>query len=156
MASKYYQGKFTPKNPSKYTGNPSNIVFRSSWERALMRFCDRKDCVKKWSSETCVVPYISPVDNKYHRYFIDFQITFSTGETYLIEVKPSAQTKAPTSKRKTKRFVQEVMTYGVNQAKWEAADKYAKDRNQKFAVWTEHSLKALGIPLNVPIKRKKK
>tara|TARA_R110000765_G_scaffold9042_5_gene28595 strand:+ start:8386 stop:8736 length:351 start_codon:yes stop_codon:yes gene_type:complete len=102
-----------------------------------------------WNSEEVVVPYISPVDLKYHRYFVDFKIDFINGKTFLIEVKPKAQTLPPTSTRKTKRMLQEVMTYSVNQAKWDAASAYADKTGMEFAVWTEDSLTALGIPLSV-------
>ena len=36
-----YKGKFTPKNPQKYKGNPKNIIYRSSWERRFMSYCDK-------------------------------------------------------------------------------------------------------------------
>jgi hypothetical protein len=64
-------------------------------------------------------------------------------KTYLIEIKPESQTLPPVPpKKKTKRFIQEVMTYGKNQAKWKAATEYAKDRGWEFMILTE---KHLGI-----------
>ena len=62
-------------------------------------------------------------------------------KTYLIEIKPSAQTKPPEiPKRKTRRYIQEVFTWGKNEAKWKAAIEYAKDRGWEFKILTEHEL----------------
>lgn len=155
--NKYYQGVYTPENPDKYEGNSSNIVFRSLWEKKLMQFADRNPGVKSWSSEEIVIPYISPVDKRMHRYFMDFKIVFTNGETYLVEVKPEAQTKPPNVKRRTKRVKEQIQTYAVNQAKWASAKTFAEDRNWKFEVWTERVLKdGLGLMINVPKKYSRK
>lgn len=143
----FYKGKFKPKNPEKYSGDPTNIIYRSSWELRFMNWADEKPSVLKWRSEETVVPYVSPVDNRVHRYFVDFQIQIRTKDgllkTYLIEIKPEAQTRPPAvKKRATKRYINEVMTWGKNEAKWKAADAYAKDRGWEFIILTE---KHLGI-----------
>jgi hypothetical protein len=112
-----------------------------------MTHLDDNPNVVGWSSEEIIIPYLSPVDNRWHRYFPDFLVKSRNKqgliETIIIEVKPSSQATAPkTQKRVTQRYITEVMTYGVNQAKWKAADEYCKDRNWKFIVVTE---KELGI-----------
>lgn len=146
MARKYLQGKFTPKNPSKYKGKVANIVFRSSWERVLMLYLDSNENVVKWSSETIIVPYRSPKDEQIHRYFIDFYAEVyvpDTGQTkkVLIEVKPKSQTMPPKEpKKKTKSFVNSCITYQVNQAKWAAARKFAEINSMEFAIMTETEL----------------
>jgi hypothetical protein len=142
---KTYKGVYKPLNPSKYLGDPMNIIYRSSWERQCMLFFDRNKDIIKWGSEEIVIPYRSPLDNKLHRYFVDFVIKVKTAdgklETHLIEVKPFKQTKPPVvQKRKTKRYVNEVTTYLVNQAKWKAANDYCKDRLWKFQIITENEL----------------
>lgn len=142
---KTYKGKFTPRNPSKYMGDPSNIVYRSSWECRFMDKFDREPWVIAWSSEEIIVPYLSPVDGKWHRYFPDFvlKVKDANGKlsTWMIEVKPKKQTKPPeTPTRKTKKFITEVMTWGVNQAKWQSAENYCKDRGWKFQIFTEDQL----------------
>jgi hypothetical protein len=142
-----YSGKFNPKNPNKYLGDPTNIFWRSLWERRVMTHLDDNPNVVGWSSEEIIIPYLSPVDNRWHRYFPDFLVKSKNKqgliETIIIEVKPSSQATAPkTQKRVTQRYITEVMTYGVNQAKWKAAEEYCKDRNWKFVVVTE---KELGI-----------
>jgi hypothetical protein len=141
-----YSGKFRPSNTHKYKGDPTNIIYRSLWERKFMMWCDKNQNVLEWGSEEIVIPYISPVDNRPHRYFPDFYVRAQTKtgktEKYIIEVKPAAQTLPPKkSKRITKRYISEVKTYAVNDAKWKAAKEYCLDRRMKFMILTEHELK---------------
>ena len=140
-----YKGKFRPKSPAKYIGDPTNVIYRSLWELRLMRYFDEHPSVLGWGSEEVVIPYRSPVDNRIHRYFPDFIVKMREASgmvtTLIIEVKPDKQTKAPIKKsEKSRRYINEVLTYGVNQAKWRAAEEYCKDRNWKFKVMTEHDI----------------
>lgn len=141
-----YKGRFIPKNPQKYAGDVSNIIWRSTWERQVMNWLDLSDNVVYWSSEELVIKYYSPVDNKIHRYFPDFIVKIKKRDgkvmTHVIEVKPEYQTRQPTQKKKTKRFIEESITYVVNQSKWKAAEEFCKDRGWVFQVLTE---KHLGI-----------
>lgn len=142
---KFHQGRFKPKNPQKYMGDPTNIIYRSGWELKLMRYLDQHQSVLEWGSEELIIPYRSPIDGRVHRYFTDFivkQIN-SNGikEVVVIEVKPKAQTKPPEKKsRVTKRYINEVKTWGVNQAKWQAAEDFCKDRGWKFQIMHEDHL----------------
>jgi len=140
-----YSGKFTPKNPQKYIGDYNNIVYRSSWECKVMDWLDRNDNIISWASEELIIPYISPSDNKFHRYFPDFLVKAKTRDgkfkTILIEVKPKRQTLPPEPKKRvTKQYINEVVTYGVNQAKWKAAQEFCLDRGWEFKVMTEEHL----------------
>jgi len=110
-----------------------------------MKWCDTNPSVLEWGSETTIIPYKSPVDNRIHRYFCDFYVKIKSKDDvvtkYLIEIKPEKFTKPPAiPQKKTKRFVQEVFQYGTNQAKWKAADEYCQERGMKFLVLTEHDL----------------
>jgi hypothetical protein len=140
------KGFFKPKNPKKYNGDSTNIVYRSSWELRVMKWLDEHPKIIWWNSEELVIPYRSPVDNKMHRYFPDFIAKMRQKDglvmTYVIEIKPDSQTKMPTQKRKTKRYLQEAATYAVNQEKWRAADIFCQEHGWKFLVLTE---KHLGI-----------
>lgn len=145
MATNYKQGFFRPRNPEKYRGDSQNIVFRSGWEKRVMEWLDDNINVTQWNSEEIVIPYISPVDNRRHRYFVDFYVEAvgRNGETkvMLIEVKPKAQTQEPKKpQRKTKRYLTEVMTYGVNQAKWQAARDFCEAKGWEFKIITEQEL----------------
>jgi hypothetical protein len=140
-----YQGIFRPKNPKKYIGDPNNIVYRSSWECKIMHWFDQNDDVVSWASEELVVPYKSPIDNRFHRYFPDFIVKVKTRDgtmkTLMIEVKPKKQTIPPEPKKRvTKQYVTEVTTYGVNKAKWKAAHEYCLDRGWEFKIMTEEHL----------------
>ena len=143
--SKTLKGKYKPKNPDKYLGDPTNIIYRSSWERQCMVYFDNNPNILQWGSEEIIVPYRSPIDNRIHRYFTDFVIRAKQAngkvQTTIIEVKPKKQTQPPkTQSRKTKRYLTEVTTYLVNEAKWKAASEYCKDRNWKFQIITENEL----------------
>lgn len=141
-----YKGKYKPKHPSKYKGDFTNIVYRSMWERHCFKWCDENPAVKSWSSEEVVIPYFYEVDKKYHRYFMDLKITFKNGQTILVEIKPDKETKPPEFKgRKTKRYINEGLTYVKNMNKWAAAQNYAADRGWGFQIWTEHTLEQMGI-----------
>ena len=140
-----YKGRYSPSYPRKYKGNPSNIIYRSLWERKFMVYCDLNENILEWGSEEIVIPYRSPIDNRVHRYFPDFYVKLkeTTGKTkkYIIEVKPKKQTKPPSRpKRQTKGYLREVYEYARNQAKWEAAVDYCKDRLYEFKIMTEDEL----------------
>jgi hypothetical protein len=141
-----YSGRYTIQNTAKYNGDPTKVFFRSLWERQVFRWIDSNSDVKIWSSEEVVIPYICKTDGRIHRYFVDLKISMSNGKTYLIEIKPKSQTIPPLQpKRKTQKYITEVMTYAKNLSKWEAASQYAKSQGYEFQVWTEETLKNLGI-----------
>jgi len=76
------------------------------------------------------------------------KIPDGTIETIMIEIKPKAQTKPPDIRKKnatptgriSRRYINEVKTYGINEAKWIAARKYCIERGWKFEVFTEDQL----------------
>ena len=148
-----YKGRYTVKNKDKYRGDPTSVIYRSMWERHAFAWCDQNTAIKGWSSEEVVVPYLYEVTGRKHRYFTDLLIEFNDNSTLLVEIKPEYQTKPPTGK-KTKRFIQEAMTYVKNQNKWQAADNYAKQRGWNFVIWTEKELTSLGIMPKPPKKLK--
>lgn len=140
-----YSGTFRPTNPQKYVGDYKNIIYRSSWEAKLMTWLDKNPNIVSWASEEVVIPYISPVDSKWHRYFPDFVVKVRDRngvlKTMMLEVKPKKQTKAPEQQRRvTKRYITEVTTWGVNQAKWKAATEFCLDRGWEFKLITEDDL----------------
>ena len=147
----YYKGKFKPKNKHKYVGDVSNIVYRSRWESVFFSYLDTHSDVIQWASEELIIPYISPVDKKAHRYFPDViaKIRNKEGiiETVVIEIKPLKETKPPVIKKTkkgkpTKRALYEVKTWAINSAKWQAAEQFCEKRGWKFLKITE---KELGI-----------
>ena len=140
-----YSGRYSPKNTNKYLGDPTKIFYRSLWERRVMKHLDENPTVIGWSNEEIVIPYVSPVDERLHRYFPDFFVRVKNKqgvvESMILEVKPKSQSKPPEKKSKiTRRYINEVMTWGVNEAKWKAAIEYCKDRQWTFKVITEEHL----------------
>ena len=94
-----YSGRYQVKNPKKYKGDYTKVVYRSLWERNVFRWCDDNPKVKNWSSEEIIVPYYYDVDKKYHRYFVDLKIVLED-KTLLVEIKPEKETAPPTDKEK--------------------------------------------------------
>jgi len=144
MYKNTYKGRYKVINGEKYKGDILNVIYRSLWELKFMKWCDFNTAVVEWGSETVVIPYISPLDRKKHRYFVDFYVKIKNNNEvvkYLIEIKPGRFTKPPAvPKKKTKQFIDEVMAYGINEAKWKAANEYCMDRKMKFLVLTEKEL----------------
>ena len=141
----YQKSKYKPINTSKYKGNSTNIICRSSWERKFCIWCDYTESVIEWQSEEFFIPYKHPIDGKIHRYFPDFLIRIKNKnniiETWVIEIKPMNQTKQPKKqKRLTKRYLNEVKTYAINRYKWDYALEWCKNRNYKFVIFTEREL----------------
>ena len=141
-----YRGRYIPSNPKKYKGDPSRIIYRSLWERKLMVYCDRNEKVLEWGSEEVIIPYLSPWDNKVHRYFPDFYMKVRQKDgsikKFIIEVKPKHQCTPPekTPKRRTGAWFNKVKTWGINKAKWKSAQEFCLDNNMEFKILTEDHL----------------
>jgi len=143
-----YKGKYKIKNPEKYLGDYTKVVYRSLWERQAFKWCESNSRIKAWNSEEVVIPYKCKTDNRIHRYFIDLFIEMDNGDCILVEIKPKKQTTAPKKpSRKTKKYINEVTTYIKNTSKWTAANDFAQHKGWKFQIWTEDTLKNLGIKL---------
>lgn len=146
--AKYFQGRFKPNHPEKYIGNPRNIVYRSSWEFSYMRKLDNDPNVVNWASEEFHIGYPDPLDpeqRRWKRYFPDFFVKRKNIkgkiETFVIEIKPEAQTKVPKQgKKQTKKFITEAATYARNSAKWEAAKLWCAKNGATFLILTEKEL----------------
>lgn len=145
---RYQQGWYTLQNHEKYVGDPSQIVYKSSWERKFCTWCDLNPNILKWGSEVATVPYIGP-DNKQHRYHIDYYIEIAgegdMNEKILVEVKPSNELYAPKkpnniTAKTLESYEYSIKTYQKNLYKWSAAKQYAQDRGMKFMIITEKQL----------------
>ena len=140
----YTQGIYKPKNPKKYIG--STPVYRSMMELKAFRYLDNNPNVLSWSSESVVVPYVSPKDGKIHRYFVDLVAKLKSKDgkikKLLIEVKPEKQTKPPTitNKKKQSTMLYEQVAWAVNQAKWQSAKDWSKHNNYTFIILNEKHL----------------
>jgi hypothetical protein len=137
-----YKGYFKAKHPEKYKGNPTNIVYRSSWEFRFMMQLDHNPDVVWWTSEETVVIYNNPTKapGNHSRYFPDFVVHYNDNRTVMYEIKPYKETMMPVNNGKGKRFLRECITFGINQAKWQAATHYCKSRGWEFKILTENEL----------------
>lgn len=149
-----YRGKYRPKNPNKYRGDPTNIIYRSLKERSIMYYFDMTPKVITWNSEGVIIPYLYDVDGKVHRYFMDFyaEIRCSDGiiRRYLFEYKPKAKLSQPKppkansrSKKRAARFYAESCDYIKNKNKWAYTAEYAKKNGLLFFVVCEENVKGM-------------
>lgn len=138
----YRQGKYIPRFPEKYKGDPENIFYRSGLERKYMNFFDLNSSILEWSYETddIIIPYQdASSNNKIRNYYMDFYIKIKTtsGEIikYLVEIKPAQQVKP---KRFTKYYSK--ADYIKNLSKWKFAKKWAETNGMKFIILTEKNI----------------
>lgn len=135
----FKQGIYQPKNPEKYFHSNSKMnentgfpVYRSSWELKFFRYCDLSQDVQKWCSEPFGIEYISPLDNRIHKYYPDFFI-LRNNKKYLIEIKPKSQAFKP-------RNAYDKQAQSVNIAKWSAARELCKLHDIEFLILTEDEI----------------
>lgn len=143
---KYTQGAFKPQHPEKYIGRETP-VYRSGFELKFFRWADQCTNILEWSSESVIIPYLSPIDNKWHRYYVDGMVAIRENNKivkYLIEIKPSNQLLPPVSSKRKKpsTILFENTQYIINQAKWKYAREWCVKKGFKFQLLTE---KELGI-----------
>lgn len=139
-----YKSKYNPKNPEKYVGDISNVICRSNWERKVCKFLDLNENVIHWASEPIAIPYFSPIDNKWHRYYPDFmcEIKNKQGEVdkLILEVKPLKQTKQPKENKDKRKYLREMKTFSINNYKWKAAEKFCLENGWVFKIITEKDI----------------
>lgn len=113
-----------------------------------MVFFDSNPQVISWASEEkeITIPYICGTDGKRHLYYLDFLCEYNSKKddlikTIAIEVKPEKQTVPPKkSKKKTKRYLTEVLTWVKNESKWKYAKEFCNARGWEFEIWTEKTI----------------
>jgi hypothetical protein len=138
----FVQGVFTAQNAQKYKGK-FPIIYRSSLELKVMRWFDTNNNIVTWGSESVIIPYISPLDGRMHRYFVDFIAVLKEAngnlKKFIIEIKPHKQTIKPeaTKNKKVKTMIYEQTEWVRNQAKWSAAEAWGKTKGYDFIILTE-------------------
>lgn len=145
--SQYKQGYFRANEPSKYRGNPNSIIYRSSWELKVMQYLDQSQNVLAWSSEEFFIAYYSPLDQRGHKYYVDFIVITQDNEGkqqgWILEVKPLAHLQKPTCPKRmtdksTKNYLYAAKQYIINKAKFEAARQFCDAKGLKFGIITEN------------------
>lgn len=148
--AKYNQGIFKPLNRVKCK-NPSNrpVVFRSSWEAQLFKWCDKNANVIEWSSEQHRIPYIHPLTRRSQIYVPDVWVRIKNDrgviEEQIIEVKPLAETPAfalaryKETGRKPSVYRQTMLL--INNAKFKAAEHWCSAHGMRFILMTENEIR---------------
>lgn len=142
-----YKGTYKIRKPEKYLGDLNKVVYRSFWERQTFRWVENNPDIVEWCSEEIVIPYLCETDNKVHRYFVDLFFRTKNGDSYLIEIKPKKETEIPKKSNNRKTYINESLTYVKNISKWKAAKQFCEKKGWKFQIWTEDTLKSLGIKI---------
>lgn len=134
-----FPGKFRPPLDTTMGSYKDGWVqYKSGLELRSFKYCDLNPKVVEWSLEPFAIGYLSPRDMKVHRYFPDLWLRFETGVNFVVEIKPSSETKMP--RKSDKQYARKLETYLVNQAKWEAARNFCKEKGAHFQVLTEKVL----------------
>ncbi len=146
----YRQGYYNLLNPAKYYGDPAKIIFRSSYERKFATYCDVTEKIVTWSSEPVAIPYVSPIDQSVKPYNVDFYVKVRKADgsfkEFLVEVKPQRQLSQPSvpkgnaNEKRMQAYVDQMKTYLINLAKFNAARNYCHGRGWDFIVVTENFL----------------
>lgn len=143
------QGYFTPLHPEKYKGDPTKVIFRSSWELRFLKYCDENPRVIEYASEPVGIAYYNPVTKRPATYWIDcYMATLGDdGQVtrWLIEIKPNrylSPPKPPTrlTEKQTLGYARHAKAYIINNAKFEAAREYAALHGMRFGIITENFL----------------
>lgn len=143
------QGYFIPKNPQKYVGDPSKIIYRSSWEFKFLEYCDLNEKVIEYSSEPVGISYPNPILKKDSTYWIDCYMAVKNTDNsvtkWLIEIKPKKYLTPPEpptrlTEKQVLNYARSAKTYLVNEAKFKAARAFAASRGMKFGIITENFL----------------
>lgn len=146
MCHMAYRGKYVPTNRDKYIGDVTKIRYLSSWELKMFVWCDKSPKVVRWNSEDFIVKYLSPIDNRIHRYLIDVYVEVlqldGSIQRKLLEIKPAKECKPPRKSKNMAHYYKALRTWKVNEAKWASARHVAEMNNMTFHLITE---KELGI-----------
>ena len=137
---RFQQGYINPNSCKKLFESVKNqpIIYRSSWERIFISWCENCKKVKYWGSECTCIKYHNPVDQKQHRYYPDFVVQLEDGTVMIVEIKPKNQTQVPDCENSWAS-----KTYAVNSAKWSEIKKRCDEKGYKFCILTEKTIAKL-------------
>lgn len=149
-----YKGWYQLLNPNKFikpideymqSYKDGHVNFKSRLELKAIKYADFNKHIISWSIEPFNIKYVKPTDGKIHRYFIDLFLEFSSGDKFLVEIKPKSETlppKKPTknTQKASMNYQLALQTYAINQAKWKAAEEFAALNKMKFIILTDEEL----------------
>lgn len=150
----FYQGYYKMVNPQKYRGNPTEVIYRSSWEKKFMLYCDLNPGILQWESEPFKIPYVDFFGKK-RNYIPDFLIITRNAENpdfykkILIEIKPDKEIREPEipqgyiSPKQLKNIEYGYSVWMKNKHKWAYSTEWCKKNDLEFRIITEKHLNSL-------------
>lgn len=137
---RFSQGYINPNSCKKLFESVKNkpIIYRSSWEKKFIYWCEMSKNVKYWGSECIHIPYFNAYDKKEHKYYPDFVVEMENGQIMIIEIKPHNQTVKPVNENSWAN-----KAYITNMSKWSEINKQCKLKGYKFCILTEHTINSL-------------
>ena len=138
--SRYRQGYIDPGSCKKLFPDlvRDSIIYRSSYERKFIYWCENNPKVKHWGSECMSIKYVSMIDKKEHTYYPDYVVEMIDGEKWVVEIKPYSQTQRPVTENGWLWNA-----YTMNMSKWVAAKQFCDARGLKFKILTERTIELL-------------
>lgn len=138
--SRFKQGYIDAKSCKKLFESVKNdgIIYRSSWEKRFIYWCEHSKKVEHWGSECISIKYYNAIDKKEHTYYPDFVVKMTNGTTLIIEIKPYNQTIKPEN---TNSWA--MKTYIRNISKWKTLERVCEEKGYKFCILTEHTINKL-------------
>jgi len=166
---KYHGGNFIPENKDKVLklNTEGGIYYRSSWEKKIMYWLDRKPEILQWGAECLEIPYQmthfegGDAKIKKHRYYPDFFYRLRGVDGVLkevvVEVKPMKEYEMVVSLsngkmvvpekgiKKLKNFEYDLKMAYRNKQKWETMIEWCRKKGYEFIIITELHLKRFNL-----------
>lgn len=138
--SKYKQGYVNPDSCKKLFEDMrlKPVIYRSSYEKTFIEWCEKCKDVLHWGSECAGIPYINAYDGQQHTYYPDFFLEMTDGSKVIVEIKPYSQTQKPKvlNDYNMKQYI-------TNMSKWKFVKEMCSAHDWKFWIITEKSLNKL-------------
>lgn len=135
--SRSRQGAINPACLKKlFEGQRSKpVIYRSSWERKFITWCETCRKVRRWGSECVGYPYVLAEDGTTHTYFPDFFLEMENGDRIIVEIKPYNQVCKPDPANEWACH-----TWIRNMSKWMAIRRICEGKGIKFWLLTERTI----------------
>lgn len=135
-SSRYEQGYINAQSCKKIFPHflKEKVIYRSSYEKTFIYWCEKSPRIKHWASECIAIPYLNH-DGKWHRYYPDFFVEYSDGRFAVIEIKPSSQTHKPVNENSWFG-----MEWRKNYCKWKTTKEFCEARGWEFKILTEKTI----------------
>lgn len=139
-SSRFSQGMINPSCCRKLFESQRSkpIIYRSSWEKKFIIWCESSNKIKAWGSECVGIPYKSAVDGRQHTYYPDFYIILNDDTKVIVEIKPKNQVDRPDPENQWA-----VRTYLTNVSKWRTVQAVCEKNDMKFWILTEETINKL-------------